>query len=169
MFKRILKENIFQFYLHSSVENWPHWSQKLSLQQALNPLVIMMNWRVAVVKCIGILCIAIVILCTKCHILRPEIICWHIRKIFSNGYSTVWLKFKWHLFLGVQCRVSICQTGFKGFKNTYELLNLRALTFSPVNKILIFQCMGRIFCVEFQRHHTLKDMIFIQHWNFKSS
>ena len=67
----------------------------------------------------------------------------------------------------------------KHFKNTHELLNLRALKFSPTNKIYIFQCMGKIFCVEFQRYplkfhtkyltHTLKDMIFIQHWNFKSS
>ena len=66
-----------------------------------------------------------------------------------------------------------------GFKNTYELLNLRALKFSLVNKIHIFQCMGMIFCVEFQRYplkfhskyltHTLEDMSFIQHWNFKSS
>ena len=32
-------------------------------------------------------------------------------------------------------------------KNTNELLNLRALQFSPVNKIYIFQCMGQIFCV----------------------
>ena len=65
------------------------------------------------------------------------------------------------------------------FKNTYELLNLRALKFSPVNKIYIFQCMGKIFCVEFQRYtlkfhtkyltHTLKNTIFIQHWNFNSS
>ena len=65
------------------------------------------------------------------------------------------------------------------FKNTYELLNLRALKFSYVNEIHIVQCMGKIFCVEFQRYplkfptkylsHTLKDMIFIQHWNFKSS
>ena len=65
------------------------------------------------------------------------------------------------------------------FKNTYELLNLRALKFSPVNKIHIFQCMVKIFSVEFQRYplkfhtkyltHTLKDMIFILHWNFKSS
>ena len=38
------------------------------------------------------------------------------------------------------------------FKNTYKLLNLRALKFSPVNKIDIFQCMGMIFCVEFQRY-----------------
>ena len=65
------------------------------------------------------------------------------------------------------------------FKNTYELLNLSALKFSPVNKVHIFQCMGMIFCVEFQRYplkfhakyltHTLKDATFIQHWNFKSS
>ena len=70
------------------------------------------------------------------------------------------------------------------FKKTSELLNLRALKFSPVNKIHIFQCTGKIFCVEFQRYplkfhkkyltHTLKDTIFIKHWNlgafkFKSS
>ena len=55
------------------------------------------------------------------------------------------------------------------FKNAYELLNLRALKCSPVNKMRIFQCMGKIFCVEFQRvplkfhtkylTHTLKDTI----------
>ena len=33
-----------------------------------------------------------------------------------------------------------------------ELLNLRALKFSPVNKINIFQCMDKIFCGEFQRY-----------------
>ena len=43
----------------------------------------------------------------------------------------------------------------------------------------IFQCMGKIFCVEFQRvplkfhtkylTQTLKDTILIQRWNFKSS
>ena len=65
------------------------------------------------------------------------------------------------------------------FKNTYELWNQRALKFSYVNKIHIFQCMGKIFCVEFQRYplkfhtkyltHALKDMIFMQFWNFKSS
>ena len=56
------------------------------------------------------------------------------------------------------------------FKNTYELLTLRALKLSPANEIYIFQCMSMIFCVEFQRYplkfhtkyhtHTLKDMIF---------
>ena len=76
------------------------------------------------------------------------------------------------------CWLNLIKAGPGGhFKNTYELLNLRALKFSPVNKIHIFQCMGMIFCVEFQRYplkfhtkyliHTLKDMTFIQHWNFK--
>ena len=56
------------------------------------------------------------------------------------------------------------------FKNTCELLNLRALKSSPVNKICIFQCMDKIFCVEFQRYplkfhtkyltHRLKDIFF---------
>ena len=56
---------------------------------------------------------------------------------------------------------------------------LQALRFSTVNKIHLFQGMGMIFCVEFQRvplkfhtkylTHTLKDTIFIQRWNFKSS
>ena len=74
-----------------------------------------------------------------------------------------------------QCNLySTVVAKFRGrFKNTYELLNLRALKFSPVNKIRIFQCMGMIFCVEFQRYplkfhtkyltHTLKDVTFIQH------
>ena len=53
------------------------------------------------------------------------------------------------------------------FKNAYELLNLRALKIENH----IFQCMGKIFCVEFQRvplkfhtkylTHTLKDVDFI--------
>ena len=65
------------------------------------------------------------------------------------------------------------------FKNAYELLNLRALKISMLYKNCIFQCMGNIFCVEFQRvplkfhtkylPHTLKDVDFIQRWKFKSS
>ena len=57
------------------------------------------------------------------------------------------------------------------FKNTYELLNPRALKISMLYKNRIFQCMGKIFCVEFQRYplkfhskylpHTLKDVHFI--------
>ena len=65
------------------------------------------------------------------------------------------------------------------FKNAYELLDLRALKISMLYKNRIFQCMGKIFCVEFQRvplkfHtkyliHTLKNVDFIQGWRFKSS
>ena len=36
------------------------------------------------------------------------------------------------------------------FKNTYELLNLRALKFSQVNKINMLQCMGKIFVWNFK-------------------
>ena len=36
------------------------------------------------------------------------------------------------------------------FKNTYEFLNLRALKLSPLNKINIFQCMGKIFVWNFK-------------------
>ena len=60
------------------------------------------------------------------------------------------------------------------FKNTYELLNPRALKMSTLYKNHIFQCMGKIFCVEFQRvplkfhtkylAHTLKYVWFIQTW-----
>ena len=65
------------------------------------------------------------------------------------------------------------------FKNTNELVNLGAHKFSLINKLNIFQCMGKIFCVEFQREplkfhtkcltHSLKETIFIQHWKFRSS
>ena len=37
------------------------------------------------------------------------------------------------------------------FRNVYELFDLRRLKFSTLHKY-IFQCMGKIFCVEFQRY-----------------
>ena len=65
------------------------------------------------------------------------------------------------------------------FKNMYELLNIRALKISTSYKNRIFQCMGKIFCAEFQRcplkfhtkylTHTLKDVYLIRSWKFKSS
>ena len=68
---------------------------------------------------------------------------------------------------------ALLYSAWGAFQNTYELLNLRAPKFSPVNKIRIFQCMGMMFCVEFQRYplklhakyltHTLKDVTFMQH------
>ena len=56
------------------------------------------------------------------------------------------------------------------FKNTYALLNLGTRRFSLLNKIHIFQCMGKIFCVKFHTKyltHTLKDDVFMEHLNFK--
>ena len=65
------------------------------------------------------------------------------------------------------------------FKNTCELLNLRALKISTLDKIHIFQCVGKTFCVEFQREplkfrpknlkHTLKDVQLIQMLRFENS
>ena len=62
------------------------------------------------------------------------------------------------------------------FKNIYKLLNPRALKISMLYKNYIFQCRGKIFCVEFQRvplkfhtkylTHTLKDVYFIRRWKF---
>ena len=93
---------------------------------------------------------------------------------FSNKLTIWW-------FLHVILLLSVFVRSGGHFKNTCELLNLRALKFSHVDKIYIYQCMGKIFWVEFQRYplkfhtkyltHTLKDIIFIQHralW-FKSS
>ena len=61
-------------------------------------------------------------------------------------------------------------------KNTYQLLNLKALKISTVYKNHIFQCMVKIFCVEFQREpfkfhtknltHTLNEVHFIQRLRF---
>ena len=81
------------------------------------------------------------------------------------------------------CNISSWRTGTRlpggRFKNHYELLNLRALKISPLYQNHSFQCMGKIFCVEFQRYplkfhtkyltHTLKDVEFIHRWKFKSA
>ena len=140
--------------------------------------------------------------------LLAETNCWAISRVAHDlGVSSVngkMIWFIWHenillIVLNLTCDIMIklccyviqctrylwgTSQGMSGgpwgrFKNTYELLNLRALKFSYVNKIHIFQCMGKIFCVEFQRYplkfhtkyltHTLKDMIFMQFLNFKSS
>ena len=57
-------------------------------------------------------------------------------------------------------------------------LNLRALKISVLYKSIIFQCMGKIFLVEFQRvplkfhtkyfSHTLKDVYFIHRLNLRA-
>ena len=47
-------------------------------------------------------------------------------------------------------------------KSAYKLLNLRAAKQTAVNKIYIFQCMGKIFVWKFKWHsHSLKTVWFI--------
>ena len=121
---------------------------------------------------------------------------WHLAsmdwaKTTARGYKKqlkfgIWCDLYWRFYgryvlvnWNLQCNIQSSHGSGGRFKKAYELLNLRALKFSPVNKMHIFQCMGKIFWVEFQRvplkfhtkylTHTLKDTIFIQHWNFKSS
>ena len=60
-------------------------------------------------------------------------------------------------------------------KGVWALKSIRALKISRLHKSHIFQFMGKIFCVEFQRAplkfhtkypaHTLKDVDFIHRWN----
>ena len=63
-------------------------------------------------------------------------------------------------------------------KSAYDLVNLRALKLSTLYKNRIFQCMGKIFCAEFQSYplkfHTdyctlsLKDVSFVEKGIFKN-
>ena len=64
------------------------------------------------------------------------------------------------------------------FKNAYKLLNLTGLEISTLYIKCIFQCMGKLFCVEFQKNlkfHTKilpihwKMFIKMHRWKFKSS
>ena len=81
-------------------------------------------------------------------------------------------------YLEVKSRQHIWRSGER-FKNTYALLNLGALEISTLYKNCIFQCMGKICCVEFQRFplkvhtkyltRTLKDVHFIYMLKFKST
>ena len=67
------------------------------------------------------------------------------------------------------------ERGCGNSKNADELLDSRALIYSPQNEILIFRCVGETFVWNFKWYlynstryiaHTLKHMVFIQHWNF---
>ena len=114
--------------------------------------------------------------CTKLSYTKP--FHWHFSS--TDDYKCTWTR-KYNLLdciTWLDITSSMPYEIWGRFKNMYELLNLRALKFSPVDKIYIFQCMGKIFCVEFQRYplkfhtkyltRTLKDMNFIQHRKFKS-
>ena len=63
------------------------------------------------------------------------------------------------------------------FKNADVLLNLRAPNITTLYKNNIFQCVGKVYCAEFQKYplrfhtkyltHTLKDVYCIHRWQFK--
>ena len=55
-----------------------------------------------------------------------------------------------------------------GGGNSYEVLNLRALKISMLYKNHIFQCMGKIFCVEFQRVPHKISYPYIERYGFHS-
>ena len=83
------------------------------------------------------------------------------------------------LYVFRQCCKQARISTFPRSKNAYELLNLKAFLVCEYTKCTLFQCMGKIFWVEFQRvhlkfhtmylTHTLKDDIIVQCSNFKSS
>ena len=79
----------------------------------------------------------------------------------EHWYIKVWLFRLWLSHLLHAVTSTFVAEG--RFKNTYELLNLRALKFSHVNKIHIFQYMGKIFCVEFQRYRLKFHTIYLTH------
>ena len=94
---------------------------------------------------------------------------WHCScaSLLWSHDSDGWRTFQSHRWWSCchPCVLSIAPGG--RFNNAYELLNLRALKISMLYKSHIFQCMGKIFWVEFQRvplkfhtkylTHTLKD------------
>ena len=74
---------------------------------------------------------------------------------------------------------SFCHSPEHHFRGAYIFLNLYTFQYSPYNKIHIFECMGKILCVEFQREplkflskyltHTFKYKVSVRHWHFNSS
>ena len=130
------------------------------------------------------------------HIMSPLQTCRDIHKCWSERESRVILSLwngllLWMNMVAAQCWTWACDSWHRScgenclhatggrFKNAYELLTLRALKISMFHKNFVFQCMGQILCVEFQRYplkfhtkyliHTLKDVYFIHMWKFKSS
>ena len=92
----------------------------------------------------------------------------------STTLATITLLFRKYCTLCVQT-VQWYQLAWGALgKNAEELLNIRDLKISMLYKNHIFHCMGKIFCVEFQRvplkfhtkylTHTLKDVDFIHRW-----
>ena len=120
------------------------------------------------------------VLCIQFTRLLQLDFCWvYLRKCLINLFNSFWYRdaIWYHIDPGGVWRWG-WGWGWEGyFKNAYELLNL-TIEISMLYNNCIFQCMGKIFCVEFQRYplkfhtkyltHTLKDVYFIHRWKFKS-
>ena len=77
----------------------------------------------------------------KLYVVSPLLTIWIYHSFaLSHCHNEAWT----NMVAGVGRGVCVCS------KNTFELLNLRALKFSPLNKIYIFQCMGKIFVWNFK-------------------
>ena len=95
-------------------------------------------------------------------------LCWGIHRWPVNSPHKWPVTWKMLSFDDVIIQETISWTNVsQGLRGAFQK-HLWALKFAPVNKIHIFECMGMIFCVEFQRYplkfhtqylsHTLKDM-----------
>ena len=102
------------------------------------------------------------------------------RRIVSCLSSTAWLQATPHKdSYGVLFQVICWLMYYERIQQGTCQKRLRARKISLTNQLHLFQCMGKIFCVEFQRKplkfhtkyltHVLKDTIFKQCWKFKSS
>ena len=76
------------------------------------------------------------------------------KRPFGIVFSHIILLSKLQVSLIFLCNLP-CAIMWDAFQNTYDLLNLRALKFSVVNKIHIFQCMGNIFWAPFEIPHKI--------------
>ena len=76
----------------------------------------------------------------------------HIAALLSNSPISFMEGTKW-VFCCLAFELSVTTALYQGdfSKLLTGSLNLRALKYSLVNKNCFFQCMGKIFCVEFQR------------------
>ena len=106
---------------------------------------------------------------SRCNTMRFSstlIVIWSIFSHDTHNRHGIACSLQWDMW----CFVNSKCVG-RGGQNAYELLTLGALKISMFHKKIIFQCMSKVFCVEFQRYplkfhtiyltHTLKDMHFI--------
>ena len=88
-----------------------------------------------------------------------------LHNVACNGFMTVFH----YVIQKLNTLVALTILGTLSKALLIELLNLRALEFLPLNKRYFFQCMGKIFCVEFQRVPFLYTIEIFNALRFQSS